>query len=84
MRDSDSVSPSPDALLDLNEIVERLKASGFDVTRLLQPPPGYVGGPARRLSCDESGIRRSPTADLGTYPTEVDSVNSSPGLQKVC
>lgn len=75
------LTSSSEALLDMNQITDQLKAAGFDVARFLQAP-GYIGGLTHRHSWVESGLRTSAT-DLNTYSTEVDSINSSPGLQKV-
>lgn len=82
--DSDNVqvssfTPSSEALLDLVQITDKLKESGFDVARLLQPP-AYVS--VHRHSWVESGFKTS-VSDLNTCLTEVDSVSSSPGIQKV-
>lgn len=74
------VTPSQDALIDLTSVTDNLKDAGFDIGRLLQAP-GYMGGIAHRHSWVESGLSTS-AADLNNYSVEVDSVNSSPGLQK--
>ncbi|KAK6622563.1 hypothetical protein RUM44_002375 [Polyplax serrata] len=74
------ITPSTEAFLDLMQITERLKSSGFDVAKLLQTP-SYAGGMLHRHSWVESGFKTS-VSDLNACPTEVDSVSSSPGLQK--
>lgn len=81
IQETSSFTPSAEALLDLVQITEKLKSAGFDVARLLQAP-GYASGMLHRHSWVESGFRAS-VSDLNACPTEVDSVNSSPGLQKV-
>lgn len=77
----------PDILVDQLAITESLKGAGFDVARLQQVTPYGAGGPpggsmGPRHSWVETGMRAS-AADLNAFQMEVDSVSSSPGVQKV-
>lgn len=84
------VSPTqlgPDVLVDQMAVTESLKGAGFDVSRLQQVTPYWAGGPpgmnmGHRHSWVETGMRAS-VADLNAFQVEVDSVSSSPGVQKV-
>lgn len=77
----------PDTLVDQAAVTECLKGAGFDVARLQQVTPYGAGGPpgasmGHRHSWVETGMRVS-AADLNAFQVEVDSVSSSPGVQKV-
>jgi hypothetical protein len=86
-----SLSPTqlgPDTLVDQVAITESLKEAGFDAARLQQVTPYGDGGPpgasiGHRHSWVETSMRAS-AADLNAFQMEVDSVSSSPGVQKVC
>lgn len=69
-------SPSPLVLLELSAITMCLQEAGMDVQRLLQAP-GYVGL-THRHSWVDSSLRDS----AGELNAEVDSITSSPGVQK--
>lgn len=68
-------------------VCEFLKSSGLDAARLAQTSPYGAGGPginagSQRHSWVETGARGSIVEISGVQ--EVDSVSSSPGVQKVC
>ena len=78
----------PDVLVDQVAITECLKCAGFDVARLQLVTPYGAGGPpgmnlGHRHSWVETGMRAS-VADLNNIQMDVDSVSSSPGVQRVC
>ncbi|XP_069676590.1 protein EFR3 homolog cmp44E isoform X3 [Periplaneta americana] len=82
-------SPSqagPDVLVDQQAVHDCLKGAGFDVARLQHVTPYGAGGPpginmGHRHSWVETGMRAS-AADLNAIQAEVDSVSSSPGVQR--
>lgn len=78
----------PDVLVDQVAITESLKRAGLDVARLQQVTPYGSGGlpglnMGHRHSWIDSGMQSS-AGDLNSVQMEVDSVSSSPGVQKVC
>lgn len=66
-------------------LTECLKGAGFDVSRLQGTTPYSTGSAilAHRHSWVEAGVRGS-SSDLNSFQIEVDSENSSPGVQRVC
>ncbi|XP_061724151.1 protein EFR3 homolog cmp44E isoform X2 [Cydia pomonella] len=75
----------PYLMIDQMELCECLKASGLDAARLQAPSPYAAGGVslAHRHSWLETGAAagRDSLADIGA-PNEMDSANSSPGVQR--
>jgi hypothetical protein len=77
----------PDILVDQVAITESLKRAGLDVARLQQVTPYGSGGPlglnmGHRHSWVDASMQAS-AGDLNSFQVEVDSVSSSPGVQKV-
>ena len=65
-------------------LTECLKGAGFDVSRLQGTTPYSTGSAilAHRHSWVEAGVRGS-SSDLNSFQIEMDSENSSPGIQRV-
>ncbi|XP_026325443.1 protein EFR3 homolog cmp44E-like, partial [Hyposmocoma kahamanoa] len=79
-------SKLPYLMIDQMEICETLQAAGMEASRLQTASP-YVGGAAaltQRHSWVEAGatVGRDSLADITGPVTELDSANSSPGVQR--
>ncbi|XP_068625204.1 protein EFR3 homolog cmp44E [Battus philenor] len=93
LEDYDNLSPSrmpsklPYLMIDQMALAECLKACGIDTSRLQSPLPyssGSAAGLAHRHSWVEAGAAqgRDSLADIAAGPAELDSANSSPGVQR--
>ncbi|KAJ8870605.1 hypothetical protein PR048_029628 [Dryococelus australis] len=71
----------PDVLVDQTAVTDCLKGAGFDAARLQQVSPYSVGGGPTQ-GHRYSWVETSSAADFNSFQAEVDSVSSSPGVQK--
>jgi hypothetical protein len=77
----------PDVLVDQVAVTESLKRGGVDVARFQHVTPYGSGGSVglnvgHRHSWVDTSMQAS-AGDLNSFQVEVDSVSSSPGVQKV-